>query len=245
VNVEETLKREMGTDMLPGEQKYSPLERMWARPTLEVHGVIGGFIGEGSKTVIPAEAKAKVSLRLPPNITPEEVLPLLQKRVQELCPPGVKMTVTNLHGGGGILVPLDNVYMRAAEEALEREWGTPPVFMREGGSIPVGVLFAEYLQAPIIFMGTGLPDDNVHAPNEKFSLPNYYHLMGQAIRFLEIVGADPAILARPSVARKASQAQTARKARSVKAANGKAGVRATTAVKASKTATSKKSGAGA
>ncbi len=236
VNAEEILKREMGTDVLPGEQQYSALERMWARPTLEVHGIIGGFTGEGAKTVIPAEARAKVSLRLPPGITPEEVFPLLQKRVQALCPPGVKMTVRNIHGGGGVLVPLDNVYMRAAEMALEREWSKPPVFMREGGSIPVGVLFTEYLQAPIIFMGTGLPDDNVHAPNEKYSVPNYYHLMGQAIRFLEIVGNDPAILARPSVARKEGKAGNARQGKSVKA---------TTAVKSSRTASSKKSGVGA
>jgi acetylornithine deacetylase/succinyl-diaminopimelate desuccinylase-like protein len=210
VNAEQVLKHEMGTDVLPGEQEYSPLERMWARPTLEVHGIVGGFTGEGAKTVIPAEAKAKVSMRLPPEITPDEVLPLLQKRVRELCPPGVTMTVRNIHGGGGVLMPLDSVYMRAAEQALEREWGKPPVFMREGGSIPVGVLFSEYLHVPVIFMGTGLPDDNIHAPNEKYSVANYYHLMGQAIRFLEIVGNDPAIVSRPRAAGKSGAAKAAR-----------------------------------
>jgi acetylornithine deacetylase/succinyl-diaminopimelate desuccinylase-like protein len=110
------------------------------------------------------------------------------------------MEVRNIHGGNGLLVPLDNVYMRAAEQALEKEWGKPPVFERSGGSIPVGALFDSVLRAPIIFMGTGLPDDNIHAPNEKYSLPNYYHLIRQAIRFLEIVGSDPAILSRPRVA---------------------------------------------
>jgi len=199
------LKREMGTDVLPGEQDYSPTERLGARPTLEVHGIVGGFVGEGAKTVIPAEAKAKVSLRLPPGVAPEEVLPLLRQRVAQLCPPGVTMTVRNVHGGMGVLVPLDNVYMRAAERALGQEWGRPPVFMREGGSIPVGALFDAELHAPVIFMGTGLPDDNIHAPNEKYSLPNYYHLIRQAIRFLEIVGGDPAIVSRPSTAGKTAR----------------------------------------
>jgi acetylornithine deacetylase/succinyl-diaminopimelate desuccinylase-like protein len=204
------LKREMGMDELAGDQRYSPLERIWARPTLEVHGIVGGFVGEGAKTVIPAEAKAKVSLRLPPGITPEEVLPLVQRRVAELCPPGVTMTVTYLHGGAGVLVPLNNVYMRAAERALEQEWGRPPVLMREGGSIPVGALFDSVLRAPVIFMGTGLPDDNVHAPNEKYSLASYYHLIRQAIRYLEISGNDPAIVARPHAAAQGRRtAQTA------------------------------------
>ncbi len=202
VNAAESLKQEMGTNVLPGEQDYSVEERLGARPTLEVHGIVGGFVGEGSKTVIPAEAKAKVSLRLPPGITPDEVLPLLQKRVAELAPAGVTMTVKPLHGGNGVLVPLDSIYMRAAETALQGEWGRAPVFMREGGSIPIGEVFTRMLHAPVIFMGTGLPDDNVHAPNEKYSLPNYYHLIGQAIRFLEILGNDPAVVSRPRVATK-------------------------------------------
>jgi len=245
VNAEEILKREMGIDVLPGEQQYPALERMWARPTLEVHGIVGGFTGEGAKTVIPAEARAKVSLRLPPEITPEEVLPLLQKRVQALCPPGVTMTVRNIHGGGGVLVPLDNVYMRAAEQALEREWGKPPVFMREGGSIPVGVLFTKHLRAPVIFMGTGLPDDNIHAPNEKYSVPNYYHLMGQAIRFIEIVGNDPAIVSRPSIAHKDGKEGNTRQGKSATASDAADSMKATTAARSSRTAASRKSGAGA
>ncbi len=240
VNVAESLKREMGTDVLPGEQQYSPEERLGARPTLEVHGIVGGFTGDGAKTVIPAEAKAKVSLRLPPGVTPEEVLPLLQRRVRELCPPGVTMTVRAIHGGGGVLIPLDNVFMRAAETALKREWGVAPVFMREGGSIPVGVLFTEYLKAPVIFMGTGLPDDNIHAPNEKYSVANYYHLMGQAIRFLEIVGTDPAILSRPGIAAKAVQSRTARESNRPKTTSGTQSAKTTSAPRArrSPTATS-------
>ena len=97
-----------------------------------------------------------------------------------------------------MLVPLDSVYIRAAEQALEQEWGRPPVFEREGGSIPVGALFDSELHVPVIFMGTGLPDDNIHAPNEKYHVPNFYHLIRQAIRFLTIIGNDPAVLARPA-----------------------------------------------
>jgi acetylornithine deacetylase/succinyl-diaminopimelate desuccinylase-like protein len=219
VDVPTALMREMGVDVLPGEEGIDPRERQTTRPTLEVHGIKGGFVGDGAKTVIPAEATAKVSLRLPPELHPEAVLPLLRKRVAELCPPGVTMEVELIHGGEGVLVPLDNVYMRAAERALEQEWGRPVVYERSGGSIPVGALFTSVLGVPVIFMGTGLPDDNIHAPNEKYHLPNFYHLIRQAIRFLEIAGSDPAILARPprvtaasNGKAKAEQAETAEEA---------------------------------
>lgn len=197
VDVIAIMKEEMGVDVLPGEQDYDPRERQTARPTLEVHGIRGGFTGEGAKTVIPAEAHAKVSLRLPPGLHPNAVFSLLQKRVAEICPPGVRMEVEMIHGGDAVLVPLDNVYMRAAEQALEQEWGKPPVLERSGGSIPIGALFDSVLRVPVIFMGTGLPDDNVHAPNEKYHIPNFYHLIRQAIRFMGIIGSDPAVLSRP------------------------------------------------
>lgn len=198
VDVPALLKREMGVDVLPGEQKVDPRERLAARPTLEVHGIRGGFVDEGAKTVIPAQAVAKVSLRLPPELPPKEVLALLQRRVAELCPPGVTMTVREIHSGDGVSVPLDSVYIRAAEQALEQEWGRPPVFEREGGSIPIAALFDQLLHTPVVLMGAGLPDDNVHAPNEKFHLPNFYHNIRQAVRFLWILGNDPAVLARPT-----------------------------------------------
>jgi acetylornithine deacetylase/succinyl-diaminopimelate desuccinylase-like protein len=168
-----------------------------ARPTLEVHGIRGGFVEEGAKTVIPAKAVAKVSLRLPPELSPAEVLPLLKKHVAALCPPGVTMTVSSIHSGDGVNVPLDSVYMRAAERALEQEWGRPPVYEREGGSIPIAALFSQLLHAPVVMAGTGLPDDNIHAPNEKYHVPNFYHNIRQAIRYLDILGQDPAVLARP------------------------------------------------
>ena len=197
VDVAASLKREMGIDVLPGEQEYDPRVRQTARPTLEVHGIAGGFTGEGAKTVIPGEATAKVSMRLPHPLTPEEVFPLFEKRVRELCPPGITLDVRMIHGGHAVLVPVENVYVRAAEHAIEEEWGKPPVFERSGGSIPIGALFDSVLHVPVIFMGTGLPDDNIHAPNEKYHLPNFYRLIRQAVRFMAIIGSDPAVLARP------------------------------------------------
>lgn len=209
VDIPAVLKKEMGIDVLPGEEQIDPRERLGARPTLEVHGIRGGFVDEGAKTVIPAEAVAKVSLRLPPELAPKEVLALVQRRVAELCPPGVTITVREIHSGDGVSVPLDSVYVRAAEQALEQEWGRAPVYEREGGSIPVAALFNQILHAPVVLVGTGLPDDNVHAPNEKYHLPNYYHNIRQVVRFLDILGRDPAILARPERMGKAPAAPTA------------------------------------
>ena len=196
VDYEAIWKREMGLDVLPGEQEYDPLERNCARPTFEVHGIIGGFNGEGAKTVIPAEVRAKVSLRLVPNQRPAEVFKLLQRRVAELCPPGVTMRVEEVHGGDAVVVPIDSPYVRAAERALEDEWGKKPVFERSGGSIPVAALFDRVLGVSVIFMGAGLPDDQIHAPNEKFHLPYFYKDIRQILRFLDLVGNDPAIAAR-------------------------------------------------
>ncbi len=193
-------KHEMGLDVLPGEPDFDPVERYCARPTFEVHGIVGGFTGDGAKTVIPAEVRAKVSLRLVPDQRPDEVFELLNKRVQELCPPGVSITVSEVHGGDAVVVPVDNVYIRAAERALRDEWGRDPFFERSGGSIPIGALFDQVLRVPVVFMGTGLPDDNIHAPNEKFHLPYFYRDIRQIARFLDIVGNDPAITARPGLA---------------------------------------------
>jgi len=232
------LKQEMGVDVLPGEQQYSALERLGARPTLEVHGIRGGFVDEGAKTVIPAEAAAKVSLRLPPEVAPEDALPLLVARVAELNDPqvtGVTMEVVPVHGGAGVLVPVDNVYMRAAERALEQEWGRAPVFEREGGSIPIGALFDSILHAPVVFMGTGLPDDNIHAPNEKFHLPNFYHGIRQAIRFLDILGSDPAVLARPDRMRVSANGSTSATTTSVHGSPRQSSTNGAQATKSAKT----------
>jgi acetylornithine deacetylase/succinyl-diaminopimelate desuccinylase-like protein len=178
------LATEMGVDVFPGEQDYSLPERMAARPTLEVHGFIGGFQQEGAKTVIPAEARVKVSLRLVPDQTPENVLPLLQTRVAELTPPGVTVEVINIHGGLGMVLDVHNPYVVAASAALAEEFGRETVFLREGGSIPIAPLFVSQLGVPVVFAGYGLADEGLHAPNEHFNLDNFYHGIHGTVRLL-------------------------------------------------------------
>ena len=185
LHIDEALLEEMGVTQFSGEVEYPPLERIWARPTLEVHGIVGGFIAEGAKTVIPAVAKAKISLRLPPELKSAEVYPLFEKAVKEVAPAGVGVTVRNLHGGEGVLVSPDTHPMKAAAAALEEVYGEQPVFLREGGSIPIAALFDEVLRVPVVLMGFGLPDDNIHAPNEKYSLDQFYKGIRTVASFLE------------------------------------------------------------
>src|SRR3989441_1910272 len=188
LNSTEMLCEEMGVSQLSGENEYPPLERLWARPTLEVHGIIGGFVGEGAKTVIPAVGKAKISLRLPPDLKSAEVFTLFERRVKELAPLGVEVTVHNLHGGEAVLVPIDTPPVQAAAAALREVYGKDPVFIREGGSIPVAALFDEVLHVPVVLMGFGLPDDNLHAPNEKYSLSQFFKGIRTVARFLQNMG---------------------------------------------------------
>lgn len=188
LNVEQMLKEEMGISEFSGEKEYSVLERLWARPTLEVHGISGGFVSEGAKTVIPAVGKAKVSLRLPPDMKSSEVFTLLERRVKELVPAGVEVTVHNLHGGEAVLVEPDTPPMKAAIAALKEVYGTDPVLFREGGSVPIAALFYEILQVPVVLMGFGLPDDNLHAPNEKYSLAQFYRGIRTVASFLQKMG---------------------------------------------------------
>ncbi|GHO53091.1 dipeptidase [Ktedonobacter robiniae] len=185
LNFAEALREEMGVSQLVGEAEHPPLERISARPTLEVHGIAGGFIGDGAKTVIPAVAKAKISLRLPPDLISKEIFPLFEKAVHDAAPEGVKVTVQNLHGGEGLVVDLDNPAMVAATQALKETYGKEPIYLREGGSIPVAALFNEILHVPVVLMGFGLPDDNLHAPNEKYSLAQFYRGIRTVARFLQ------------------------------------------------------------
>ncbi len=187
-DVDEGFKREMGLSVLVGETEYGTEERRTARPTLEVHGIIGGFTGEGVKTVIPSVARAKVSMRLVPDQRPDEIFPLFERAVQDLCPPGIEVTVRNLHGGDAVLLPLESRWMQAAAAALRTVFARDPVYLREGGSVPIGALFDSVLHAPPVFIGFGLPDDNLHAPNEKFYLPHYELAIQSAIEFLCEVG---------------------------------------------------------
>ncbi len=184
LHIGEALRAEMGVEELVGERQYSPLERIGLRPTLEIHGIRGGFTSEGAKTVIPASAVAKISLRLPANIDPDEVFGWLGKAVHQYMPMGYNFQLTNLHAGKGFYVTPDNRFIRAAADALELVYGRTPVFMRDGGSIPIAALFDAVLHAPVVLMGFGLPDDTIHAPNEKFSLQQFSKGMKTVAEFL-------------------------------------------------------------
>ncbi len=188
LHMNESLLTEMGVSEFTGEAEYPPLERIWGRPTLEVHGIVGGFTGEGAKTVIPAVTKAKISLRLPADLNSKEVFTLFERRVKELAPAGVEVTVRNLHGGEGVLVSPDSPAIRAAIDALKETYGKEPVFIREGGSIPIAALFDEVLHVPVVLMGFGLPDDNLHSPNEKYSLSQFYKGLRTVASFLQKLG---------------------------------------------------------
>jgi acetylornithine deacetylase/succinyl-diaminopimelate desuccinylase-like protein len=185
---EEYRKAEVGSKQLVGESGYSVLERTWARPTVEVHGMPGGFIGAGAKTVIPAKAQAKISMRLVPNMTPAKAFALYKSYVEKIAPAGVDVDVRLIHSGDPDVIRVDNPYIQAATHALHEVWGKDTVFIRSGGSIPITGDFFKHLGAPSVMMGFGLPDDNIHAPNEKFHLKNFSQGIESVIRFLEEVG---------------------------------------------------------
>lgn len=188
INEEPIALAAAGLSVLPGEAGYSVVERATARPTFEVHGIRGGFVGEGAKTVIPATATAKVSLRLVADQKPAAVLELVKQRVAELAVLGVTLEVKLLHGGDGVTFPLDAPALQLAAAALEAEFGHPVEFVRTGGSIPIAALFQGILGLPGVLMGFGLPDDNVHAPNEKFHIPHYYAAIRSVADFLKRMG---------------------------------------------------------
>jgi acetylornithine deacetylase/succinyl-diaminopimelate desuccinylase-like protein len=166
--------KELGAPKLFGESGYSTLERVWARPTFEVNGMRGGFTGEGAKTVIPAVAMAKVSMRLVPNQDPDRIATLFEDYVKKIAPKTVELKVTRMHGGKPWMTEFDNPYVQAAGRAIEKGFGQTPVFNREGGSVPVVATFQEILGLPSVLFGVGLPDENAHAPNEKLDLGNFH-----------------------------------------------------------------------
>ncbi len=180
--------RELGVEELYGEEGYSTLERLWARPTLEVNGIWGGFIGEGSKTVLPAEAHAKISSRLVPNQDPDEIARLLAEHIERTAPRGVRVEVRRMHGGRPAVVPPDHPAMEAASRAVERGFGKSPVLIREGGSIPVVASFEVLLGAPTLLVGFGLPEGNAHAPNEWLLLDHFYAGIRTSVALLEELG---------------------------------------------------------
>ncbi len=170
---EELFLEEVGAPRLSWESGYTPLESLWCRPALDVNGIWGGFSGEGSKTVIPSEAHAKVSIRLVPNQEPEAIGDLLEAYVKEIAPPEVEVTIQRMHGGRPFLGDLSHPAFSAAGRALEKGFGAKAVCIREGGSIPFVRNMTETLDLPCLLLGFGLPGENAHAPNEWIDLENY------------------------------------------------------------------------
>lgn len=187
-NEKNFLKREIGGTALVGEKGFSVLERLWARPTMEVHGIRGGFTGEGAKTVIPAVATAKISMRLVPEMNPNEVERQYKAFVKKVTPKGAATTVRVLSKAPASVVSTDSPFIAAAAQALEQVFSKKTVYIRSGGSIPIVGLFQKHLKIPSVLMGFGLPDDNLHAPNEKFHLPNFYRGIEAVGRYLELLG---------------------------------------------------------
>ncbi|MCU0331622.1 MAG: dipeptidase [Candidatus Kapabacteria bacterium] len=182
------LMNDVGTTSLFGEQGYTTPERLWARPTLDVNGLLGGFTGEGAKTVLPSKAMAKISMRLVPHQRTADIAAKFQAYVETLVPPGITVTVRDLHGADPVLVPRDTPAMHAAVRALEATFGQTCRFTREGGSIPVVLLFDTVLKSPTVLMGFGLNNENAHSPDEHFSLENFRHGMDAAVRFYQDFG---------------------------------------------------------
>ncbi|HOX25286.1 MAG TPA: dipeptidase [Candidatus Krumholzibacteria bacterium] len=170
---DEVLRRETGVPGAFGEAGYTTLERMWARPTCDVNGITSGYGGEGAKTIIPASAVAKVSMRLVPNQDPAKIARAFAAYVEAICPTGVSCEVVNLHNAAPVLVPRDSAMVQAGLHALEVGFGARPVFIREGGSIPIVGTFQQYLKAPVLLLGYGLSTDNIHSPNESFHVRNF------------------------------------------------------------------------
>jgi acetylornithine deacetylase/succinyl-diaminopimelate desuccinylase-like protein len=187
-NEEEYRKNEVGSTVLTGEPGHSVLYRTWARPTLEVHGIPGGFTAPGAKTVIPARASAKVSMRMVPNQDPDDIQKKYIDYVKKLTPKGIQLNVKVHSKGPACVVNTNNPYARAAVEAMHEVFGKDTVYIRSGGSIPIVTQFDKDLKVPSIMMGMGLPDDNLHAPNEKFHIPNFYRGIESIIRFFQILG---------------------------------------------------------
>ena len=184
---EKKYKKDFGIPRLFGESGYTTLERTWARPTFEVNGLLSGFTGEGAKTVLPAVAMAKVSMRLVPKQDPNTIAGLFETYVKKIAPKTVELKLTRMHGGKPWMTAFDNPFVQAAGRAIERGFGKTPVFTREGGSIPVVSTFQEELGLPSVLFGVGLPDENAHAPNEKLDVSNFHNgIIASAYLYEEI-----------------------------------------------------------
>ncbi len=166
--------KDLGVRELYGEKGFTTLERLWARPTLECNGIWGGYIGEGAKTVLPAKAYAKISMRLVPDQQSAKIAKLFEKHIKKIAPKTVTINVRTLHGGEPAITPIDSPGVEAAVSALEKGFGKKPLYQREGGSIPIVVQFKKILGIDTVLLGFGLPDENAHSPDEFLNLNNFY-----------------------------------------------------------------------
>jgi acetylornithine deacetylase/succinyl-diaminopimelate desuccinylase-like protein len=171
-NLEE-FTQDLGIKEVWGEKGYTTDERTGIRPTLDVNGIWGGYIGEGAKTVLPSKAHAKISMRLVPNQDPDEITELFVKHFESIAPAGVQVKVKPHHGADPALIPTDSVHYKAASAAFESSWGKEPIPTRDGGSIPIVSLFQKELGLDSVLLGFGLDSDNIHSPNEKYGVFNY------------------------------------------------------------------------
>ncbi len=188
---DETMRRLTGVPELAGEAGYSANERTTVRPTFDIHGLAGGFTGAGKKTVIPARAVAKVSMRLVPDQDPEEIARLFTRHLESLAPPTIQLTVRTLGLARPAFVDYRAPAIQAAARAYELGFGRRPVYMRSGGSLPIVPDLQDVLGVPVVLMGFGLPGDNAHAPNEWYHLPTFYRAIESLIHFYDLLAAAP------------------------------------------------------
>ncbi|MDE2996605.1 MAG: M20/M25/M40 family metallo-hydrolase, partial [Bacteroidota bacterium] len=180
--------KEVGASKSKTEAGYSPLEGTTARPTLDCNGIWGGFTGEGAKTVLPSKASAKISCRLVPGQTPEEITDKLEAHFRKHTPDTMKLSFTDLHGGHGALTPTDSPAMKAASDAMEAVYNETPYMVRCGGSIPIVADFKRILDQDTVLMGFGLDSDAIHSPNEKFGLDRFRAGIDSIVRFMALYG---------------------------------------------------------
>jgi acetylornithine deacetylase/succinyl-diaminopimelate desuccinylase-like protein len=185
---ENQYRTELGVAELFGEEGYSTRERTWARPTCDVNGIFGGYMGKGAKTVLPSWGGAKVSMRLVPDQEPKKIGKLFTDYVKAVAPQGVTVEVEFLHGADPVVVEAKGPTVDAALDAMEEVWGARPVRIREGGSIPIVSTFASVLGAPVLLLGFGLNDDGLHSPNEKFNISHFYNGIRSVARLLDRLG---------------------------------------------------------
>ena len=185
---EEAYRQDLGVEALFGEEGYTTRERAWARPTCDVNGVFGGYMGKGAKTVIASRGGAKVSMRLVPDQDPVEIAERFSAYMHKVAPSGVKVETEYIHGAGPVRIDAQGPLIEAALDAMEEVWGARPVRIREGGSIPIVATLAEELKVPVLLLGFGLPDDRLHSPNEKFNISHFYNGARSVAAILDRLG---------------------------------------------------------